>query len=101
MSKGIYNVPVASNEPVKSYAPGSPELEELMSTYKAMKNSSIDVPLYIGSEEITCDQTINMSCPHDHKHILGKASVGNKEHVKAAIDSALAAKQEWSDMHWS
>ncbi len=101
MSKGIYNVPVASNEPVKSYEPGSPELEELMSTYKSMKNSTIDVPLYIGSEQITCDQTINMTPPHDHQHVLGKASVGNHDHVRAAIKSALDAKQAWADMPWN
>ena len=101
MSKGIYNVPVASNEPVKSYEPGSPELEELMSTYKSMKNSTIDVPLYIGSEQITCDQTINMTPPHDHQHVLGKASVGNQDHVRAAIKSALDAKQAWADMPWN
>tara|TARA_B110000003_G_C16653860_1_gene535555 strand:+ start:7949 stop:9574 length:1626 start_codon:yes stop_codon:yes gene_type:complete len=101
MSKGIYNVPVASNEPVKSYEPGSPELEELMSTYKSMKNSTIDVPLYIGSEQITCDQTINMTSPHDHQHVLGKASVGNQDHVRAAIKSALDAKQAWADMPWN
>ena len=101
MSKGIYNVPVASNEPVKSYEPGSPELEELMSTYKSMKNSAIDVPLYIGSEQITCDQTINMTPPHDHQHVLGKASVGNQDHVRAAIKSALDAKQAWADMPWN
>jgi 1-pyrroline-5-carboxylate dehydrogenase len=101
MSKGIYNVPVASNEPVKSYEPGSPELEELMSIYKNMKNSTIDVPLYIGSEQITCDQTINMTPPHDHQHVLGKASVGNHDHVRAAIKSALDAKQAWADMPWN
>jgi 1-pyrroline-5-carboxylate dehydrogenase len=101
MSKGIYNVPVASNEPVKSYEPGSPELEELMSTYKSMKNSTIDVPLYIGSEQITCDQTINMTPPHDHQHVLGKASVGNQDHVRDAIKSALDAKQAWADMPWN
>tara|TARA_B110000908_G_scaffold47705_1_gene58215 strand:- start:22086 stop:23711 length:1626 start_codon:yes stop_codon:yes gene_type:complete len=101
MSKGIYNVPVASNEPVKSYEPGSPELEELMRTYKSMKNSTIDVPLYIGSEQITCDQTINMTPPHDHQHVLGKASVGNQDHVRAAIKSALDAKQAWADMPWN
>ena len=52
MSKGIYNVPVASNEEVKSYAPGSPELEELLSTYKSMKNSTIDVPYILVAKKL-------------------------------------------------
>ena len=101
MSKGIYNVPVASNEPVKSYEPGSPELEELLSTYKNMNNSTIDVPLYIGNEQISTEQTINMTSPHDHQHVLGKASVGNQEHVRAAIQSALDAKEAWAEMPWN
>jgi 1-pyrroline-5-carboxylate dehydrogenase len=101
MSKGIYNVPVASNEPVKSYEPGSPELEELLSTYKNMNNSTIDVPLYIGNEQISTEQTIKMTSPHDHQHVLGKASIGNQEHVRAAIQSALDAKEAWAEMPWN
>jgi 1-pyrroline-5-carboxylate dehydrogenase len=101
MSKGIYNVPVATNEAVKSYEPGSPERKELISTYKEMKNTTIDVPLYIGNEEIFTSETMNMTCPHDHQHILGKASVGSAEHVQAAIDSALQARSQWAAMPWN
>ena len=46
MSKGVFNVPVATNEPVKSYEIASAEREELLRTYQAMYNSTIDVPLY-------------------------------------------------------
>ena len=71
MLKGFFNVPKAVNEPVKSYAPGSPERAKVAETYKTMWNSQVEVPLYIGSEEIKTGDTKKMSDPHDHKHIVG------------------------------
>ncbi|HAP31053.1 MAG TPA: 1-pyrroline-5-carboxylate dehydrogenase [Flavobacteriales bacterium] len=100
MSKGVFNVPVATNEPVKSYELGSPEREELLSTYQAMYNSTIDVPLYIGSETIHTSEKINMVPPHDHQHVLGQYSMATAEHVNMAIDAALAAREEWAAMPW-
>ena len=100
MSKGVFNVPVATNEPVKSYELGSPEREELLSTYQAMYNSTIDVPLYIGSETIHTSEKINMVPPHDHQHVLGQYSMATVEHVNMAIDAALAAREEWAAMAW-
>ena len=100
MSKGVFNVPVATNEPVKSYEPGSAEREELLSTYQAMYNSTIDVPLYIGSKEITTSNQKDMSPPHDHKHVLGQYSMGTSEHVNMAIDAALEAREKWAAMPW-
>ncbi len=100
MSKGVFNVPVATNEPVKSYELGSPEREELLSTYQAMYNSTIDVPLYIGSETIHTSEKINMVPPHDHQHVLGQYSMATAEHVNLAIDTALAARKEWAAMPW-
>ena len=64
MLKGFFNVPKAVNEPVKSYAPGSPERAKVAETYKAMWNSQVEVPLYIGSEEIKTGDTKKMSAPH-------------------------------------
>ncbi len=100
MSKGIYNVPYPINEPVLSYAPGSPEREELQAKYKEMFNSTVEVPMYIGSELVTTDNKITMSPPHDHQHSLGQFNFGTKKHVEDAIDAALAAKQAWKDMPW-
>ena len=100
MSKGVFNVPVATNEPVKSYELGSPEREELLTTYQAMYNSTIDVPLYIGSETIHTSEKINMVPPHDHQHVLGQYSMATAEHVNMAIDAALAAREEWAAMPW-
>ena len=100
MSKGVFNVPIATNEPVKSYEPGSEEREELLSTYKAMYNSSVHVPLYIGGEEISTSTQKNINPPHDHKHVLGQYSFGTAEHVNQAIDAALSAREKWAAMPW-
>ena len=100
MSKAVFNVPIATNEPVKSYEPGSPEREELLSTYKEMYNSSVHIPLYIGGEEITTSTQKNINPPHDHKHVLGQYSFGTTEHVNQAIDAALAAREKWAAMPW-
>lgn len=100
MSKGVFNVPVATNEPVKSYEPGSAEREELLSTYQAMYNSTIDVPLYIGGETIHTSEKINMVPPHDHQRVLGQYSMATAEHVNMAIDAALEAREEWAAMPW-
>ena len=100
MSKGVFNVPVATNEPVKSYEVGSSEREELLSTYQAMYNSTIDVPLYIGGETIHTSEKINMVPPHNHQHVLGQYSMATAEHVNMAIDAALKARKEWAAMPW-
>ena len=100
MSKGVFNVPVATNEPVLSYAPGTPEREEVLATYKNMYNSHIDVPMYIGSEQIMTNNKQTMRPPHDHQHVLGHFSYGDANHVKQAIDAALKAREAWANMPW-
>ena len=100
MSKGVFNVPIATNEVVKSYEQGSTELEELLSTYQSMYNSSINVPLYIGGESIHTSKKINMVAPHDHQHVLGQYSMATAEHVNMAIDAALEARKGWAAMPW-
>ena len=100
MSKGFFNVPIASNEPVLSYSPGSIERKKLISTYKEMYNQQIDVPMYIGSEKILTKDKKTITPPHDHKHVIGHFSYGNADHVKEAIKCALKAKDKWSNMAW-
>ena len=100
MGKGFFHVPTAINEPVKSYAPGTPEREEVLKQYKAFYDSEVDVPLYIGSEEIRTGNTRPMSPPHDHKHILGHYHLAEKTHVEQAITNCLEARKAWADLTW-
>lgn len=100
MSNGIFNVPVAANEPIYDYAPGTPEREALLASYKAQFNAQVDVPMYIGGEEVRTGNTGNLTPPHDHQHVIGTFHKGDASHVKAAIEAALAAKDRWSNMPW-
>ncbi|WBX76371.1 L-glutamate gamma-semialdehyde dehydrogenase [Tenacibaculum ovolyticum] len=100
MGRGFFNVPAAVNEPVKGYAPGSPEREELLAKYKEMFNSNIDVPMHINGEEVRTGNTRNITPPHDHKHVVGQYHIADKSHVDSAISTALAARQEWSSTSW-
>ena len=100
MLKGFFHVPKAVNEPVKSYAPNSPEKKAVLEAYKKMWNETIDVPNYIGSEEIRTGNTRNMSAPHDHKHVVGTYHLAEKKHVEQAIANALEAKEAWANLAW-
>jgi 1-pyrroline-5-carboxylate dehydrogenase len=100
MLKGFFNVPKAVNEPVKGYAPNSLEKSAVQAAYTKLWNSKIDVPLYIGSEEIRTGNTKNMTAPHDHKHIVGTYHLAEKAHIEKAIANALESRTAWANMAW-
>lgn len=100
MGKGFFQVPPAVNEPIKSYAPGTSEREEVLLTYKDMYNTKVDVPLYIGSEEIRTKNTATIHPPHDHKHNLGVYHLAEKKHITKAIDAAMDARHKWAKLPW-
>ena len=100
MLKGFFNVPKAVNEPVKSYAPNSPEKTAVLAAYRKMWNETIDLPMYIGGKEIRTGNTKTLSAPHDHKHIVGKYHLADKSHVEAAIQNALDSKAQWANLAW-
>ena len=101
MSNAFFNVPVAQNEPIKPYAPKSNERESLLQTYKSMKNQDpIDIPMYIGGEEVRTATKKPISPPHNHKHIIGHYNVGEQEHVELAIHKALSARKKWAQTPW-
>jgi 1-pyrroline-5-carboxylate dehydrogenase len=96
----IVKIPRAKNEPVKSYAPGDIETLNLKSQLQEMKNTPIDIPMYIGSKEIFTEEKISMHPPHEINHTLGTYNKGNASHVEAAISAALEAKESWAKMPW-
>jgi len=100
MGKGFFQVPIAINEPIKSYAPGSAEREGVLKQYHAYFKGNVDVPLYIGSKEIKTGNTKPMSPPHDHKHVVGQYHVAEKKHVEAAIKNGLEAREAWANLAW-
>lgn len=100
MGKGIFKVPTAVNEPIKTYAPGTPEREAVLAQYSKMFNSKVDVPLYINGKYVSTGNTRTMSPPHDHKHIVGTYHLAEKSHVDEAISTALEARKTWSQLPW-
>ncbi len=101
MARGYFNVPVAVNEPVKGYAPGSPEREELLATYKEMYKGNVDVPMHINGKEVRTGNTKNITPPHDHQHVVGQYHTADKSHVDEAIATALSAREAWSSVSWT
>ena len=100
MGKGFFQVPLASCEPVQSFAPGSSEREATTAEYAKMMSEVIDIPMYIGSEEVRTNDLAAMTPPHKHQHVVGNYHKGNASHAKKAIEAALAAKEEWANMKW-
>ena len=100
MPKGIYKVPLAINESIRSYASGSIERKELKAMLKELRNIEIDIPMYIGNKEVRSENKIRLSPPHDHKHTLGHFYKSDKIHVEQAINAALEAKEKWSNLSW-
>ena len=90
----------AENEPVLGYKKGSKERFNVEKTYNEMFNSKVNIPLYIGSEEILTNDRKNILPPHDHKNIVGTYSQANKNHVNNAIKNLLDNKKSWSETPW-
>lgn len=101
MSNAFFNVPKAVNEPVKSYAKGSPERAALLKEYERMYHQHpIDIPMYIGSKEIRTEAKKRMAPPHEHGKTIGHFNYGDSSHVHAAIDAALEARTAWANLPW-
>lgn len=100
MSNGFFKVPYPKNEPVLTYAPGTPERLALKKALDEYRGKQLDIPMYIGGEEVRTDKKVKLSPPHDHQHTLGYFHAGDKGHVEQAITAALNAKELWSNLSW-
>jgi len=101
MSNAFYQLPKAINEPVKPFGKDSLERKNLLAQYEKMYNQApIDIPMYIGSEEVRTQDKRRMSPPHEHGKTLGHFNYGDASHVQRAIESALQAKAKWAKLPW-
>ncbi len=100
MSHGTYRTPTPANEPVRDYAPGSPERASVKAELDRMAGERVEVPLIIGGEEVRTGDTAPIVMPHDHGHELGTFHRASAEHVQQAIEAASAAKAQWAASPW-
>ena len=100
MSNGSFNVPMARNEPIYNYLPGSPEREELKKQLEKMSRREIEIPARIGGRKVRTGRLAVAAMPHDHGHVLGRWHKCRKAEVERAIKAALDAHESWSRMPW-
>src|SRR5471030_2329082 len=100
MLKGFFNVPTPQNETVLNYGPRSLERAALKTALEEGRATVIDIPMYIGDKEVTTGKKLEIRPPHDHQHVLATFHEGDKSHVEAAINAALAAKADWENLPW-
>ena len=97
---GLPRPPKPQNEPVKGYAPGSPERVELQARLRQMAGERIEIPHVIGGKDVTSDETFEAVMPHDKDHVLGDVQSGGAKEVERAIGAAAEAWPEWSRTPW-
>ena len=100
MSGAIFSVPTPINEPVLTYAPGTPERKEIKSELKCQASIKVDIPIVIGGKEIHTSTKGFCVMPHDHKHVLAEFSIAGEKELKDAVNAAIAVKDEWYSLSW-
>ncbi len=97
---GVRRIPSPVNEPIRSYAPNSPEKASLKARLASMANERVEIPIIIGGKEYRSGELGHAVMPHDHKHVLADYHKADSKHVAMAIDAAVKAQREWSQWAW-
>ena len=100
MANAFFTLPPIGNEPVLSYAPGTPERAAVKAALREMKSKQVEIPMFIGGRRIFEGERIPIRPPHEIKHILGYHSMASESHIQMAIEAALQAKPAWEQMPW-
>jgi 1-pyrroline-5-carboxylate dehydrogenase len=97
---GIFRIPTPENEPIRDYAPGSPERASLQLRLEQMRNERIEIPLVIGGKDVTTGKMKQAVMPHDKEHVLADVHQGGPEEVQAAIEASAEAWEDWHRVPW-
>ncbi|MFP5284126.1 MAG: aldehyde dehydrogenase family protein, partial [Thermoanaerobaculia bacterium] len=100
MANAIFHLAAPANEPVRSYAPGSPEKKSLKKRLDEMLSEEIEIPILLGGREVRTGDLARAVCPHDHKHVLATYHQAGAAEVEAAAQAAKEAWREWSEVSW-
>jgi 1-pyrroline-5-carboxylate dehydrogenase len=100
MASAIFTTPKPENEPIRSYAPGTPERESLKKKLDELASQQLDIPLIIDGKEVRTSDTGNYIEPHDHGHVLATWHKGGAKEIEAAIESSQRAWRDWSQWPW-
>jgi 1-pyrroline-5-carboxylate dehydrogenase len=100
LNNAILKVPTPVNEPVYSYAPGTPERDLLKAAIAEISTKQVDIPLIIGGKEVRTGKSGQIVMPHNHQHVLGTYHLGGEQEIIMAIGAAMAAKKDWANLRW-
>ncbi|MBM9518277.1 L-glutamate gamma-semialdehyde dehydrogenase [Desulforhopalus vacuolatus] len=100
VNNAIINVPEPTNEPIYSYAPGSPERKAMQAALKEMAATKIEIPIIIGGKEVRTGNMGKVTMPHDHGHVLAEYHKAGPKEVQQAIDCAVASQEMWRSIRW-
>src|SRR5262245_40060228 len=100
MANALFRTPEPVNEPVKAYAPGSPEKAELKAELKRQREATVEIPLVVGGKHLRPGASEAVASPHNHKLTLAKAAKASEVEVEQAIKAATAAQRDWSRTPW-
>jgi 1-pyrroline-5-carboxylate dehydrogenase len=100
MPNKIAPIPSPQNEPILGYLPNSNERKALKAELGKRKAMVYDIPMFINGKEVRTNDTVDIFPPHELSHKIGHYHKGKTEHIHAAIDTALKARDKWANMHW-
>ena len=100
MPNKIAPIPSPQNEPILGYLPNSNERKALKAELGKRKAKVYDIPMFINGKEVRTNDTVDIFPPHELSHKIGHYHKGKTEHIHAAIDTALKARDKWANMHW-
>ncbi len=100
LNNTVIKVPVPINEPVYSYAPGTPERVKLKAALDELQSKKIEIPLIIGGKEVRTGKMGKVVMPHKHSHVIAEYHMAGEAEIKLAVQAAMEAKTDWGTLRW-